>query len=96
MTLKRIFKNDLVIIQSSPELHSYLIKDIKVDLVFDPLSIQRQRPIAKIKMGGDIFIDTLEDISSNKLCAVTSRFEAKDIIDWFSFEKDIRFYIDIK
>ena len=72
-----------------PEFHSYLIKDIKVDLVFDNLSTKKQRPMAKIMTGGDLFIDTLGDISSNKLCAATSRFEIKDIIDFYFISKEV-------
>ena len=72
-----------------PEFHSYLIMDIKVDLVFDNLSTKKQRPMAKIMTGGDLFIDTLEDISSNKLSAATGRFEVKDLIDVYFISKEV-------
>jgi len=86
-TLKRIFKNDLTLIQSSSEFYSYLIKEIKVDFVFDPLSTIEKRPRVSLKVGKEIFIDTLGNISSNKLSAVASRFEAKDIIDFYFINK---------
>jgi len=82
-TLNRIFKNDLTLIQSSSEFYSYLIKEVKVDFVFDPLSTIEDRPLVSLRVGKEIFIDTLDNIASNKLSAVASRFEAKDIIDFY-------------
>jgi predicted nucleotidyltransferase component of viral defense system len=86
-TLKRTFKNDLTLIQSSSEFYSYLIKEVKVDFVFDPLSTTEKRPLVNLKVGKEIFIDTLDNIGSNKLSAVASRFEAKDIIDFYFINK---------
>ena len=85
--LKRIFKNDLTLIQSSSEFYSYLIKEVKVDFIFDPLSTTEKRPLVNLKLGKEIFIDTLDNIGSNKLSAVASRFEAKDIIDFYFINK---------
>lgn len=82
-TLKRVFKQDLSLIQSSPEFYSYLIKGIKVDLVFDPLSIIEDRPLAGLEVGKEFLVDVLDNISSNKLSAIASRLEAKDIIDFY-------------
>jgi len=86
-SLKRIFKNDLTLIQSSPEFYSYLINEVKVDFVFDSLSTIEERPLVSLKVGKEIFIDTLDNIASNKLSAVASRFEAKDIIDFYFISK---------
>lgn len=85
--LKTIFRDDLTVIQSSPEFYSYLIKQIKVDLVFDALSTNEKRPAASLKMGEEIFIDTLHSIAANKLSATVSRFEAKDLIDFYFISK---------
>jgi predicted nucleotidyltransferase component of viral defense system len=88
--LKRIFKNDLALIQSSSEFYSYLIKEAKVDFVYDPLSTIEERPLVNLQVGKEIFIDTLDNIASNKLTAVASRFEAKDIIDFYFINRIAR------
>jgi predicted nucleotidyltransferase component of viral defense system len=85
--LSRIFKNDLSLIQSSPEFYSYLINGVKVDFVFDLLSTMEERPLVNLKRGKEIFIDTLDNIASNKLSAIASRFEPKDIIDFHFISK---------
>jgi hypothetical protein len=81
--LRRLFKDDFALIQSSPDSYSYLIKDVKVDLIFDPLSFVQSRPAARLKTGKEIYIDTLDNISSNKLSAVVSRYEVKDMVDLY-------------
>jgi hypothetical protein len=43
-SLKRIFKKDLSLVQSSSDFFSYLIMGTKVDIVFDPLSSFKRRP----------------------------------------------------
>jgi predicted nucleotidyltransferase component of viral defense system len=81
--LKRLFSGDLTLIQSSANFYSYLIKNVKVDIVFDPLSIKGDRNFAILSRGKDFSIDTLENIASNKLAAMASRTEPKDIIDFY-------------
>jgi predicted nucleotidyltransferase component of viral defense system len=81
--VRRAFSDDVTLIQSSPDSYSYLIKDVKVDLIFDPLSCDQPRPTVHLQNGKRIFIDTLDNISSNKLSAVVSRYEAKDIVDFY-------------
>ena len=88
-TLRRIFKNDIALIQSSPEFYSYLLKEVKVDFVFDTLSTIEKRPLVSLEAGNKIFIDTLANISSNKLSAIASRFEAKDIVDFYFIGKNM-------
>ena len=88
-TLRRIFKNDIALIQSSPEFYSYLLKEVKVDFVFDTLSTIEKRPLVNLEAGNKIFIDTLANISSNKLSAIVSRFEAKDIVDFYFIGKNV-------
>ncbi|MBW2029632.1 MAG: nucleotidyl transferase AbiEii/AbiGii toxin family protein [Deltaproteobacteria bacterium] len=84
---KRTFREDLILIQSSTEFYSYLIKGVKVDVVFDPLSQDEERAMVNLLSGGEILVDTLENIASNKLCAIASRFEEKDLIDFFFIGK---------
>ena len=88
-TVKRMFRDDLAIIQSSPEFYSYLIREVKVDIVFDPLSIIGKRPVVNLMSSGKIPVDTLDNICSKKLCTMASRFEPKDIIDFFFISKTI-------
>lgn len=82
-TLKRIFGKDLSLIQSSSEFYSYLINSIKVDIVFDPLSTPAKRALVTLTKGKRIYIDTLDNIASNKLSAIASRTEPKDLIDFY-------------
>ncbi|NVM21093.1 MAG: nucleotidyl transferase AbiEii/AbiGii toxin family protein [Desulfobacterales bacterium] len=81
--LKRTFKRELTLIQSSREFLSYLINNVKVDFVFDPLSLHIERPRVHIESGETIQIDRIENIASNKLCAITSRSEPKDLVDFY-------------
>ena len=83
VALGRIFRNDLATMQSSSGFSSYLIKGVKVDIVFDPLSIPVERPAVHLKTGNIIVVDTMGNIASNKLSAVVSRTEAKDMIDLY-------------
>ena len=83
LSLKRAFKKDLSLVQSSREFFSYLIMGIKVDIVFDPLSSLETRPLVGLETGKQIFVDTLDNIASNKLSAIVSRSEPKDLIDLY-------------
>lgn len=83
IVLKRIFKGQLTLIQSSPDFLTYLINNIKVDFVYDPLSMRGQRERLQIESGQTIQIDTIENIASNKLSAITSRYEPKDLVDFY-------------
>lgn len=83
IVLKRIFKGQLTLIQSSPDFLTYLINNIKVDFVYDPLSMRGQRERLQIESGQTIQIDTIENIASNKLSAITRRYEPKDLVDFY-------------
>jgi predicted nucleotidyltransferase component of viral defense system len=82
-SLRRLFGEGLTLIQSSRDYYSYLIRGVKLDLVFDPVSPTEQRATIELSEGKEIIVDTLKNIASNKLSAVVSRFEAKDIVDLF-------------
>ena len=60
--------------------YSCKIGDIKVDFVIDHLSSDEERPIIVCSQT-KIRLDTLDNISINKIASVISRGEAKDIID---------------
>jgi len=87
--LKRIFNQDAVLVQSSPDFFSYLINDVKVDFIHDHLSIKEERPSVRIESGEKICVDTIENISSNKLAAIASRYEPKDLVDFYFISKGL-------
>lgn len=76
-------QDDALLIQSSPEFYSFLINEVKVDFVFDSLSTREERPLVDLQSGAKVFIDTLSNIAANKLSAVISRYEPKDIVDFY-------------
>jgi len=57
-------------IKEGPQFLSLLIREVRVDFIVDPLSI-----------------DTIKNMLSNKLCAVVSRTEPKDFIDFYMLLK---------
>lgn len=73
-------------ITTAPEFRRFLVKrgeeGIVVDLVFD-----RVAQGSKEKQSfGDIRVDPPEEILANKLCAVLSRSELRDLVDIFALE----------
>lgn len=87
--LKRLFTKDLTIIRSSQDFYSYVIKGVKVDIVYDPLSTTEGRSHVILKRGQKLFIDTLDNIASNKLAAISSRSEPKDIVDFYFINRTV-------
>lgn len=81
--LKRSFADELAVVQSSQAFYSYLIRGIKTDVVFDPLSASQVRQFVKIAGGEKVLVDTLDNIASNKLAAAASRSEPKDLVDLY-------------
>lgn len=89
-TLRRVFSNDISLLQSSSTFFSYLFNDVKIDFVYEPLTSHGKRNSIQLDLGGTIFIDLLDEIASNKLCTIVSRFEVKDLIDFYFITKNIR------
>lgn len=81
--IKRRWPKESVIIKQSPNFLSCLIRETKVDLVIDPLSIEERRPSVLFENQHRFSIDTVHSIASNKLCACVSRTEPKDYIDLY-------------
>jgi len=67
-----------------------VIKGIKVDIVFDPISFVGQRERYILGENKSVAIDSLRNIASNKLSAMVSRCEVKDFLDFFFIEKKIQ------
>jgi len=53
----------------------------------DPLSIDEKRETVMFENGKCLSIDTIKNMLSNKLCAVVSRTEPKDFIDFYMILK---------
>lgn len=60
-----------------------IIREVKIDFVFDHLAIPGSRARADLGEGRSIAVDTIENIASNKLTTLTSRTEPKDYIDFY-------------
>lgn len=79
--LLRSFEKVVTTISESPAFCSYIYHSgIKTDYVYDKFSIAGKKNKILIE-GMKINIDTLENITTNKICSVISRQEPKDIID---------------
>ncbi len=86
-TLRRIYHDKLSLIQSSPMFLSYLINGVKVDFVIDPLSETNEPYDYTLKTGKTLKLDLIDNIASNKLTAMVSRFEIKDMVDFYYISK---------
>ena len=87
--IKRVWPRESVVIKQSPNFLSCLIRETKVDFVIDPLSRQEERPSVLFENGHRLWIDTVQSIVSNKLCACVGRTEPKDYIDFYLILKRI-------
>jgi predicted nucleotidyltransferase component of viral defense system len=74
-------------IKEGPQFLSLLIREVRVDFVVDPLSIDEKRETVMFENGKCLSIDTIKNMLSNKLCAVVSRTEPKDFIDFYMILK---------
>jgi len=87
---KRIWKNSYIKIKESPNFLSVLIHNVKIDFVIDPLSFEEEREQYAIDVNKFLLIDTLRNIFSNKFCAIVSRTEPKDFIDFYCINKKLK------
>lgn len=88
-TLKTTFSSTYAKIKSSANFLSLLINNVKIDFVIDPLSIEEPRMVYEIEPHLFLRLDTLRSIASNKLCAIASRTEPKDFVDYYILFKTI-------
>ncbi len=81
--IKRRWGRKCVTIKEDADLASFLLEGVKVDLAGDPLSdIDKERPRVNLERNR-LAVDTIDNIVSNKLCAMASRTEPKDYVDFF-------------
>lgn len=81
--IKRMWPQNSTKIKGSPNFLSYLIKEVKVDFVIDPLSNREDRKKILLENEHHLSVDTINNIVSNKFCAIVSRMEPKDFIDFY-------------
>jgi hypothetical protein len=81
--IKSQWPGQSVKIKEGPYFLSLLIREVKVDLVIDPLSVREERPIIIFENGSSLGVDTLSNIVTNKFCTIVSRMEPKDFIDFY-------------
>jgi hypothetical protein len=85
--VKRIWLDGAAKIKEGPNFLSFLIKEVRVDFVIDPLSIREERQKFRFENGRHLMIDTVDNIASNKFCTIVSRVEPKDFIDFYYMRK---------
>lgn len=85
--VRRMWPQESAKIKEGPNFLSFLIKETKVDFVVDPLSSKEGREGLLFENGHRLFVDTIDNISSNKFCTVVSRVEPKDFIDLYFIQK---------
>ncbi|MCP5108873.1 MAG: hypothetical protein GY950_36150, partial [bacterium] len=88
--ITRVWPNDYKRINQNEFILQMLIKDIKVDIVYDPLSFDEPREKYYFDEEKFIIIDSLRCIASNKLSTLVSRREVKDFVDFFFLNKKIK------
>jgi predicted nucleotidyltransferase component of viral defense system len=81
--IKTQWAGQSVKIKESPYFLSFLIREVKVDFVIDPLSAKEEREQITFENGSFLQVDTLNNIVTNKLCTIVSRLEPKDFIDFY-------------
>ncbi len=85
--IKRRWGRKCVTIKEDADFASFLLEGVKVDLVEDPLSaVDEKRPQVSLQRNR-LMVDTIDNIVSNKLCAMASRTEPKDYVDFFFIMK---------
>lgn len=87
--IKTVWPHENIKIKESPNFLSLLIRGIKIDFVIDPLSNKESRYHASFENGHFLTVDTMKNISSNKLCTLVSRTEPKDFIDFYFILKKL-------
>jgi predicted nucleotidyltransferase component of viral defense system len=81
--IKTQWAGQSVKIKESPSFLSFLIREVKIDLVIDPLSVKEERQIINFENSSFLQVDTINNIVTNKFCTIASRLEPKDFIDFY-------------
>ncbi len=81
--ISKTWPQDTIPIRRSRGYYSVLIREVKVDIVYDPLAAPGVRKRADLGADQTIAIDTIDNIASNKLTTLLSRTELKDFLDFY-------------
>lgn len=84
-------------VQTTPAFRRYLIQRSDESVLVDCVHDIAPQLVAEKPRFGSIVVDSLEDICSNKLCALLGRIEIKDYIDLYFLHLhgiDLKAYID--
>ena len=81
--ISKTWPGETVPIRRSRGFLSVLIRNVKVDFVYDQSAASGNRKRADLGEGLSIAVDTIENIASNKLTTLVSRTEPKDFIDFY-------------
>ncbi len=92
--IKLKFSNNANIISISEFYLSYEIFNMRVDFAIDKLSINCIRNVFEFENKKKLTIDCIENIASNKLCAIVSRIEIRDLVDFYFIMKNFNLDFD--
>jgi len=88
--INRTWPKECETINQNEYLLQMLVKNVKVDIVYDPISFDEPREKYFFDSDRFIRIDTLRSIGSNKLCAMVGRREIKDFLDFYFLNREIK------
>jgi predicted nucleotidyltransferase component of viral defense system len=88
--LKTIWKSSYTKIKESPNFLSALIQNVKTDFVIDPLSFEEEKEQYSFHANKFFLVDTIRNIFSNKFCAIVSRTEPKDFVDFYCINSKLK------
>ena len=71
--IRRTWQQKCAKLKDSPQFLSYLLNETKIEFVIDPLSIREERGKFQFENGHSLMVDTINNIVSNKFCALVSR-----------------------
>ena len=86
----RTWPNESQRINQNEYILQMLIKDIKVDIVHDPLSFDESREKYYFDENKYVTIDSIKNIAAGKFTTLVSRREVKDFVDFFFLHKEIK------
>ena len=87
--ITRTWPNESQRINQNEYILQMIIKDIKVDVVHDPLSFDEPREKYYFDEKKSVTIDSIRNIAAGKFTTLVSRREAKDFVDFYFLHKKI-------
>ena len=83
----RSWPNESQRINQNEYILQLLVKDIKVDIVHDPLAFDESREKYFFDGNKSVTIDSIRNIAAGKFTTLVSRREVKDFVDFFFLHK---------